>query len=339
MPYGTDGVAGIPRSESAYIGVRPPAVVANAQLVETNVPGVVHMSWDPVTTNIDGTTIDQSKVTYTVYDADEYAIESNMNETSLNILAMDYDNDPQQFVRYYVTSHFGSFFSAQAAFTPYLLIGKPYELPFYETTTIDAMRYAWLFSGDLAWDVSGEDEDLRASDGDGTFYFIAGSAENQTGTMTSAKIRVSGLDPVLSFNYGTLSGCSNTLAVKVICEGTTYNLGTITLSGSSSDFTWASKTYDLGEFLGKDIQLEFTGTVVTHAAVIMDAIKVTSTPTGIDGDLNGDGNVDIEDVNLLINVILELTPANQLVGDADISGDGNTDIEDVNALINLILQQ
>ncbi len=339
VPYGTDGIAGIPRSESAYIGVRPPSNVTGAVLAETSNPGEVNMTWNAVTTNIDGTAIDPSMVTYNVYSADETPIETDMAETSLAIQAMDYDNDPQQFVRYYVTSHFGSFYSAQAAFTPFLLMGKPYELPFYETTTVDAMRYAWLYSGDLAWDVSGEDEDLKAADGDGTFYFIAGSEANQTGTMTSAKIHISGLDPVLTFSYCTLSGCTNTLAVKVICEGATYNLGTITLSGSSSDFTWASQSYDLGEFLDKDIQLEFTGTVVSHAAVIMDAIKVSSTPTGIAGDLNGDGNVDIEDVNLLINVILELQSPDTLSGNADITGDGSTDIEDVNALINLILNQ
>ncbi len=339
LPYGTDGVAGIPRTETAYVGVRPPSVVTNAQLVETNVPGVVHMSWDPVTTNIDGATIDQNRVTYTVYDAEEYAIESDMSETSLNIQALDYDNDPQQFVRFYVTSHFNTFYSAQAAFTPYLLIGKPYELPFHETTTIDAMRYAWLYSGDLAWDVSGQDEDLQATDGDGTFYFIAGSAADQTGTMTSARIHISGDDPKLSLDYGTLQNCTNTLAVKVICDGATTTLGTITLTGPSSGFTWKSVEYDLSAYADKNIQIEFTGKVVSHAAVIMDNIQVTSTPNGIPGDLNGDGAVDVEDVNALINVVLETIDASSLVGNPDLNGDGSTDIEDVNMLINLILAQ
>ena len=54
------------------------------------------------------------------------------------------------------------------------------------------------------------------------------------------------------------------------------------------------------------------------------------------GDVSGDGSVDIDDVNLVINMLLEYvekTPA------ADLTGDGNVDIADVNAIINLILTQ
>ncbi|MBR6282737.1 MAG: leucine-rich repeat protein [Muribaculaceae bacterium] len=60
---------------------------------------------------------------------------------------------------------------------------------------------------------------------------------------------------------------------------------------------------------------------------------------GLPGDLNGDGSVDVEDVNALINVILEAISPNQLAGNSDIDGSGTTDIADVNVLINLILAQ
>ena len=53
------------------------------------------------------------------------------------------------------------------------------------------------------------------------------------------------------------------------------------------------------------------------------------------GDVNGDGTVDIDDVNIVINMVLETvdkTPA------ADVSGDGTVDIEDVNTIINIILE-
>lgn len=52
------------------------------------------------------------------------------------------------------------------------------------------------------------------------------------------------------------------------------------------------------------------------------------------GDINGDGKVDISDVNAVINNMLgkvELIPA------ADINRDNNVDISDVNAIINLML--
>ena len=59
----------------------------------------------------------------------------------------------------------------------------------------------------------------------------------------------------------------------------------------------------------------------------------------IPGDLNGDGNVDVEDVNIIINLILEAITPDQLNGNPDLNGDGATDIGDVNDLINLILNQ
>ncbi len=58
-----------------------------------------------------------------------------------------------------------------------------------------------------------------------------------------------------------------------------------------------------------------------------------------DGDINGDGNVDIEDVNLLINLILENVAPSQVVGNPDLDGSGTPDIVDVNLLINIILEQ
>ena len=55
---------------------------------------------------------------------------------------------------------------------------------------------------------------------------------------------------------------------------------------------------------------------------------------GIVGDVNGDGQVDISDVNAVINMMLgkaEVVPA------ADINGDGKVDISDVNGVINIML--
>ena len=54
----------------------------------------------------------------------------------------------------------------------------------------------------------------------------------------------------------------------------------------------------------------------------------------VKGDINGDGKVDIADVNAIINMMLgkvEAVPA------ADLNTDGNVDIADVNAVINIML--
>ena len=55
------------------------------------------------------------------------------------------------------------------------------------------------------------------------------------------------------------------------------------------------------------------------------------------GDLNGDGTVDVADVNICINVILERVTDPAIEALADLNGDGTVDVADVNMIINIIL--
>lgn len=69
-------------------------------------------------------------------------------------------------------------------------------------------------------------------------------------------------------------------------------------------------------------------------SVWSNEISVT-TPLFAKGDINGDGQVAIGDVTLLVNIILgKSTDAS---GRADVNGDGQINISDVTALVNLIL--
>ena len=55
------------------------------------------------------------------------------------------------------------------------------------------------------------------------------------------------------------------------------------------------------------------------------------------GDVNGDGEVDVKDSTILINVVLGLDKAEKYEGRADVDGNGEVDITDANMLINIIL--
>ena len=59
----------------------------------------------------------------------------------------------------------------------------------------------------------------------------------------------------------------------------------------------------------------------------------------VTGDVNGDGLVDVEDVNAIINIILKIKMASDYPGNADLDNSGVVDVEDVNAVINIILKQ
>ena len=51
------------------------------------------------------------------------------------------------------------------------------------------------------------------------------------------------------------------------------------------------------------------------------------------GDVNGDGEVNIADVNAVIDIIL----SGDFSDSADVNGDGEVNIADVNAVIDIIL--
>ncbi|MBQ7690571.1 MAG: Omp28-related outer membrane protein [Muribaculaceae bacterium] len=80
-----------------------------------------------------------------------------------------------------------------------------------------------------------------------------------------------------------------------------------------------------------------TGTGVNKEVINTEMVAINAlVANGIPGDVNGDGNTDIDDVNELINMLLEYK---EKTAAADVNGDGNVDIDDVNAVINILLQK
>ncbi len=57
-------------------------------------------------------------------------------------------------------------------------------------------------------------------------------------------------------------------------------------------------------------------------------------PNPVAGDVNGDGEVNISDINTLIDIILSASTDNEA---ADVNHDGEINVSDVNALIDIIL--
>ncbi len=82
------------------------------------------------------------------------------------------------------------------------------------------------------------------------------------------------------------------------------------------------KTFDVTGFVG-----------IYSDTLQIYPIAITEQETGLTGDVNEDGDVDITDANEAINIIIQ----NGYKASADVNGDGNVDITDANAIINIIL--
>ena len=88
-------------------------------------------------------------------------------------------------------------------------------------------------------------------------------------------------------------------------------------------------------------QLHFTAPMADadNCAAVMEVhVFATSHSTAVHGDVTGDGLVDVEDVNAIINIILKINTASDFTGDANVNGEGIIDVEDVNEVINIILK-
>ena len=58
-----------------------------------------------------------------------------------------------------------------------------------------------------------------------------------------------------------------------------------------------------------------------------------------EGDLNGDGGVDVLDVQLCVNVFLGATLDPAIVARADVNTDGAVDVLDVQRIANIVLSR
>ncbi len=78
----------------------------------------------------------------------------------------------------------------------------------------------------------------------------------------------------------------------------------------------------------------------TGTNVYLPVTKIDYTYTtgeGLKGDVDGNGEVDVNDVNILINIMLGKANADDYPGQTDIDGQEGIDAGDVNALVNILL--
>lgn len=81
-----------------------------------------------------------------------------------------------------------------------------------------------------------------------------------------------------------------------------------------------------------------------YAVCVLDRMGNEYTPAftdvyclAADGDLNGDGVLDVTDVSLMIDIVLGLAEAQNMSASADLNGDRQVDVSDINILIDRVL--
>ena len=106
--------------------------------------------------------------------------------------------------------------------------------------------------------------------------------------------------------------------------------GEVARIGDGITFTNCAITYPEDAYIG---EITYGYIIYYGNHQLPDKIIISRIGSGIKGDVNNDGEVNIADVNAVINVILGRGSNTS----ADVNGDGEINIADVNAIISIIL--
>lgn len=159
--------------------------------------------------------------------------------------------------------------------------------------------------------------------------------EIKLGESTTRTLYVKGADLIgnltlqlYRYDYRMFSIPTTSLAAALVCTEEGYPL----------EVTYTPTA--LGEHKAK---LLFMGANMVGSVAVEIQARCVEHPIGdeVIGDLNGDGKVDVSDVNIVINLILEQMQFEELIEgvNPDVTGDDKVDVSDVNMLINIILEQ
>ena len=97
------------------------------------------------------------------------------------------------------------------------------------------------------------------------------------------------------------------------------------------DGQWSHLSYDLSEYAGQKIYVAVQAEATSCLGAFYDNFEFAHFTTSM--DVNGDGDVDGNDLNCLINHVL----GKQTWTTGDVNNDGTIDGNDINAMINYLL--
>ena len=198
-------------------------------------------------------------------------------------------------------------------------------------TTTDAETYTLNNNGQAIITVHGDLPGMTS-----LLYSIDGydlTASTLVNVMSESQMTVA--TPTASIASGSVVEKGTAVYLSCSTEGATIYY---TLDGSCPcDNTPARKVYD-----GTPIIINSTTTIKAMATApdLYDsdvATFVYRVPNGLRGDVNGDGEVNIADVNALLDIVLGGQVDEDTRARADVNADDEVNIADINAVIELIL--
>lgn len=272
---------------SVSVGPRTPVTPENVKLIQTGVDSY-QMTWDAVTTDVEGNAIDPKYISYTICTVtfnEEGAMQ--VGEEISGITANSYTYKPstpitkQGYLMLGVTAVNRSQKSRQFAIG-YCWTGTPYQMPVVYSGPSD--NYVFTFSSDpegaSAVLLTPEKAGIPSQDADDYMIAIQSSAIDQRSTFSTGTIAITGDEPTLVFYAYPLHGLSengmkdsNITIISVMCDGEETEL----LRYSNEDLPagqWSEIKVDLSEYVGKDVRIGIGTICKGYILSVFDNIQI-----------------------------------------------------------------
>lgn len=297
-PYSSDGTPGRTLKQSVYVGPTQPMDVENVILRETETPGTVELSWDPVGYDVDGYPIKGGNVTYMVYaaDTDGSAVELfDKPLTDCKVTLKVCEPTESMFVTLYVGASNLGFDSENLTGSMMTPIGKPEKAP-YAHSFNETDRSKHLFGYYIPREVlygsvkidNAEGAGFAAQDGDDAMLHAQSYTPNAAIELFTGKIDLAGIEnPSLSFYHYVISDADRNACDVIVttADGTEHNIGKISHSGESAG--WKMANFPLSDFKDKVVKVLLRTDFASHYDMYFDNLKI----------------VGMNDIDLMVNEV------------------------------------
>lgn len=273
---------GLPVSGTVFVGIDKPSSPTNVKIrLDGN---TVVMSWDPVTTGVNGGFVDLSKLIYKVVRQTDIELVYEGTGTSCTDQSLS-NFGKQNNVFYGVFAYYGSTPSEGTA-TEDVILGSPYTMPFEETFASDSKTSTlWLIGYDpyktlgTKWDIGETPNYDNASPGNltCTAYYDEGGYH----FVSSGKIRISDTAkcPVLTFPY-QCAGLDDHIDIVVSTEGVPNQGDVVATVRPTVVGDWNMARVDLSAYKGKNAIITWHCYLAEAGDIVLDDVRVFDDPDG-----------------------------------------------------------
>ncbi len=283
--YNDEG-KGLPATISEFVGVNLGSAPINVLIERTEAVGEVMVTWNAVTTDIDGRSLAGHDVKYIVaqYEDGKW----NQKSESVAELSFTYqavDPDLQQFVQCAVFS-FVDGQVGKGKESQMLPVGKPYE-GIDESFANATPKYQWgsEITGNFTYvDIFSDEFGVPAADGDNGYLGICCPTFDDGAKIFSGLISLENMtEPTLKFstwNFRNSEGDIDENIVKASVKPIDSPVYEEIFSSEVDDICggqehiWGEVTLSLSQYAGQVVQIQLTGITEMYVYTLFDAIQV-----------------------------------------------------------------